>query len=197
MTHQYDSTYLHDITVDRNASFANAINGHWIEDYDQRENMDQYLYQMGMSWFKRSYASSVSWEDELLISVEDNKLTMNGLRGPFAEAYEYSAKLDNLTLNAMDIGDFGGITDAITEIKNSSMISYVFKPESSTELFFIVTNTIDLPYDVDVLKVEYKHVSSNVVWRSVFQRSQADRNKEEGEDAENYDDLWEDDEDWK
>ena len=198
MTQQYDSAHHHDITVeDRNASFVNAINGHWIEDYDQRENMDQYLYQMGMSWFKRSYASLVSWEDELLISVENNTLTMNGLRGPFAEAYEYDAKLDNLTLNAMDIGDFGGITDAITEIKNDSMISYVFKPESSTELFFIVTNTIDLPYDVDVLKVEYKHVSSNVVWRSVFQRSQEDKKVEEEEEVENYDDLWEDDEDWK
>jgi hypothetical protein len=181
--------------VNRNASFVTAINGHWIEDYDQRENLDKYLYQMGMDWFKRSYASSVSWEDELLISVEGNKLTMNGLRGPFAEAYEYNAKLDNLTLNAMDIGDFGGITNAITEITNNSMISYVFKPDSSNELFFIVTNTIDLHYNVDVLKVEYKHASSNVAWKSVFQRNHSD--DKEDEEVENSDDLWGDDEVWK
>ena len=195
MTHQYDSAHLHDIKAERNTSFVNAINGHWIEDYDQRENLDRYLYQMGMNWFKRSYASSVSWEDELLMTVEDNKLTMNGLRGPFAEAYEYVAKLDNQTLNVMDIGDFGGITNAITEIKNNSMISYVFKPKSSNELFFIVTNTIDLEYNPDILKVEYKHVSSNVSWRSVFQRSHGD--DKEDEEEENYDDVWEDDENWK
>ena len=120
---------------------------------------------------------------------------MNGLRGPFAEAYEYVAKLDNQTINRMDIGDFGGITNAITEIENNSMISYVFKPDSSTEIFFVVTNTIDILNDVDVMKVEYKHFSSNVVWKSVFQRSFGD--DKENENAENYDDLWEDDEDWK
>jgi len=195
LTRQYESTHRHDIIANRNASFENAINGHWIEDYDQRENMDSYLFQMGMAWFKRSYASSVSWEDELVISVEDGKLTMNGLRGPFAEAYEYVAKLDNQTINRMDIGDFGGITNAITEIENNSMISYVFKPDSSTEIFFVVRNTIDILNDVDVMKVEYTHFSSNVVWKSVFQRSFGD--DKENENAENYDDLWEDDEDWK
>lgn len=199
MTNQYESTHRQHARVSKNATFEEAINGHWIEDYDQRENLDSYLYQMGMAWFKRSYASSVSWEDELLISVEDDKLTMNGLRGPFAEPYEYVARLDNETLNLMDTGDFGGITNSITEINNNSMMSYVFKPDSTSDLFFMVKNTIDIQHDVDEMKVEYTHVDSNVVWKSVFRRNYADdKESEETENFDdNYDDLWGDDEDWK
>lgn len=195
MAHQYESTHR----VSKNATFEEAINGHWIEDYDQRENMDSYLYQMGMAWFKRSYANSVSWEDELLISIEDGKLTMNGLRGPFAEAYEYIARVDNATLNLMDTGDFGGITNSITELRNNSMISYVFKPDSTSDLFFTVENTIDIQNDVDEMKVEYTHFDSNVVWKSIFRRNYGD--DQESEESEyfddNYDDIWGDDDDWK
>ena len=194
MTLLYTSTHRHDAITQRNASFEDAINGYWIEDYKQRENFDSYLYEMGMDWFKRSYVSSVSWEDELLISVAGDKLIMNGIRGPFAEAYEYTARLDNNTLNTMDIGDFGGITNAITEIYNNQLISYVFNPGSSREFFFMVTNTIDMRNNLDLMRIQYKHVSSNVVSKTALQRSYG--NNKENENIESYDDLWEDDDDW-
>jgi len=192
---QYAAKHCNVKTINQNSSLEDVINGYWIEDFDQRENLDSYLYQMGMDWFKRSYASSVSWEDELLISIEDAKLTLNGLRGPFAEAYQYGAKLDNQTLNEMNIGDFGGLTSAITEIRDNAMFSYVFKPDSTSELFFIVSNRIDLN-DVDTLNLEYKHVSSNVVWKSVFKRSCGD-NKVKSNNHEDEWGEWDDDLDWK
>ena len=201
MTHKYSSKHRNDKIINGNSSFEEAINGYWIEDFDQRENLDSYLYQMGMDWFKRSYASSVSWEDELLISIENDNLMLNGLRGPFAEAYKYSAKLNNQTLNDMDIGDFGGLTKAITEIRDNAMFSYVFKPESTSELFFIVSNRMDMS-NVDVLNVEYRHVSSNVVWKSVFKRSYGDKKTNSKSDkvtvnSDSEFDEWDDDDSWK
>ena len=169
MTQSFDMTYQ-DILLNENVTFSTALNGHWVEDFDQRDNMDSYLREMGMSWFKRSYASSVSWEDELLLLVQGDAFTMNGLRGPFAEAYEYKARLDNHTINKMDIGDFGGVTNAISEITDEYMRSYVYKPGSTTELFFTVTLTMDTE-NLNELKVEYRHFDSNVVWTEIFERS--------------------------
>jgi len=169
MTESFDMDNQ-DIVLNQNSPLHLALNGHWVEDFDQRDNMDSYLKEMGMSWFKRSYASSVSWEDELLLLVKGDTFVMNGLRGPFAEAYEYRAMLDNQTINKMDIGDFGGIVNAISEITDDYMRSYAYKPGSSTELFFTVTLTMDMQ-DVNTLKVQYRHVDSNVVWTEIFKRT--------------------------
>ena len=144
------------------------INGYWVEDQYQRKNLNNYLYEMGMSWIKRVYATSSNWEDELRIKMGCGWLNVNGLRGPFAEAYHFSAPLDNRTVAEMDIGAFGGRTQATASIIDNSIVSKVRKPGSS-DLFFTVTNKLD-PYDMDVLNVEYKHLDSNVVWRSVFNR---------------------------
>merc|ERR1712156_1369073 len=121
----FDDSNQH-LTLNANSSITTALNGHWVEDFDQRHGMDGYLKEVGMAWFKRSYANSVRWEDEFLISIIDNNFTMNGLRGPFAEAYEYKSKLDNVTISKMDIGDFGGITKSFSERTIDSVILYAF-----------------------------------------------------------------------
>ena len=123
---------------------------------------------MGMNWFKRVYATSTSWEDELRINVEDGWLDFNGLRGPFAEPYQFSAYMDNRTLAEIDIGAFGGKSQATVGIIDNSIVSYIRKPKSR-DMFFTVTDRID-PHDIDILHLEYKHLDSNVAWRSVFNR---------------------------
>ena len=209
MTESFDMDNQ-DIVLNQDSPLHLALNGHWVEDFDQRDNMDSYLKEMGMSWFKRSYASSVSWEDELLLLVKEDTFVMNGLRGPFAEAYEYRAMLDNQTMNKMDIGDFGGIVNAISEITDDYMRSYAYKPGSSTELFFTVTLTMDMQ-DVNTLKVQYRHVDSNVVWTEIFRRSSINKedkknvtkDQSEVEKEEEYDPFGDDEDpfgdfgDWK
>ena len=123
---------------------------------------------MGMSWFKRVYATSTSWEDELRINVEDGWLNVNGLRGPFAEPYQFSALMDNRTFAEIDIGAFGGKTQSTVGVTNGFIVTYVRKP-SSQDMFFTVTDRMD-PYDINVLHVEYKHLDADVVWKSVFNR---------------------------
>ena len=161
--------HIHDKVANERNPYE-LYNGHWIEDQYQRKNLNNYLYEMGMNWFKRVYATSTSWEDELRINVEDGWLSVNGLRGPFAEPYQFSAIMDNRTLAEIDIGAFGGKTEATVGVLNGSIVSYVRKPRSQ-DLFFTVTDRMD-PYDMNVLHVEYKHVDTDVVWKSVFNRKQ-------------------------
>ena len=150
-------------------AIQNAITGHWIEDEYQRENIDDYLHQMGMEWFKVMFAQSMSWQDEMTIYFDNEYINIDGVRGPLAESYQYHIKLDNQTLSLIDIGEeFGGITNATAEVRNNSMICYVFKPGSSEPLF-TVTDHLD-PQTKDKLNIENRHVDSNVVWKSVFKR---------------------------
>jgi hypothetical protein len=166
-----EETTNHDLLLDNEESETKLCElycGHWIEDQYQRKNLNNYLYEMGMSWFKRVYATSSSWEDELRIHIDDGWLNVNGLRGPFAEPYQFSAIMDNQTLAEMDIGAFGDKTLSTVGVVDGSIVSYVRKP-SSQNLFFTVTDRMD-PYDTNVLHVEYKHLDTDVVWKSVFNR---------------------------
>jgi len=159
-----------DVTIPKESNPIDVLNGHWIEDQYQRKNLNNYLYEMGMGWIKRVYATSTSWEDELKINVENGWLHVNGLRGPFAEPYEFHGRIDNQTLAEMDIGAFGGKTFAtVARSRDNSIINYVRKPDSAN-LFFTVTDTIH-PKDVNVLIVKYRHVDTNVVWTSIFNRN--------------------------
>ena len=54
---------------------------------------------MGMNWFKRKYATSTSWADEIKIYVEGNVLEASGIRGPLAEPFQFTMNLDNETLS--------------------------------------------------------------------------------------------------
>ena len=82
--------------------------------------------------------------------------------GPFAEPYEFHGRMDNHTLEEMDIGAFGGKTLAtVARSRDNSIINYVRKPKSA-DLFFTVSDTIH-PHDKNILIIKYRHVESNVV----------------------------------
>ena len=167
-----ESVTISENTTDAEDLFLESLPGHWVEDQNQRENINNYLYEMGMSWFKRAYATSTSWQDEIKIFIENDILTANGLRGPLADPFQFTIKLDNKTLCEMDIGkEFGGMTNATATIQNNSVISYVLRPGYSDDLLFVVKQSIN-PNNTDILNVENTHYRSNVVWKSVFTRKQ-------------------------
>ena len=123
---------------------------------------------MGIDWFKRTYAVSTSWEDKVHILITDGNLCVNGIRGPMAVPYQFSVKLDNQTFAEIDIGEFGGLTNATAEIQDNSVIAYFMKPGTS-DLYFTITDNINRN-TVNTLNVEYKHANSNVSMSSVFKR---------------------------
>ena len=52
--------------------------GKWKEDQYQRENFGDYLYQRGLNWFKRVYATSASFELTMNVVKEGNTFTIGG-----------------------------------------------------------------------------------------------------------------------
>ena len=48
MTESFDMNNQ-DIVLNQDSPLHLALNGHWVEDFDQRDNMDNYLKEMGMS----------------------------------------------------------------------------------------------------------------------------------------------------
>merc|ERR1712079_848664 len=40
------------------------LTGHWKENQYQRNGLNNFLYEMGMNWFKRVYVTSASWENQ-------------------------------------------------------------------------------------------------------------------------------------
>ena len=155
--------------IDTEDLFLKFLPGHWIEDENQRENINNYLYEMGMAWFKRVYATSTKWHDEINIMIQNDMLTAKGIRGPLADPFQFTIKLDNKTRADMDIGkEFGGMTKAIATIDENSVISHVLRPGYS-DILFVVKQTIDFN-NTNVLKVENTHYRSKVVWKSVFNR---------------------------
>ena len=171
LTRRFHSISGNGTKANKYFTIQNDISGHWIEDEYQRENVYDYLHQMGMEWFKVMFAQSMSWQDEMTIFFDNEYINIDGVRGPLAESYQYRIKLDNQTLSLIDIGEeFGGITNATAEVRNNSMMCYVLKPGSSEPLF-TVTNHLN-PQTKDILNIENRHVDSNVVWKSVFKRKQ-------------------------
>ena len=63
-------------------TIQDGIPGHWIEDEYQRENIDDYLLQMGMEWYKVMFAQSISWQDEMTIFFDNEYINIDGVRGP-------------------------------------------------------------------------------------------------------------------
>ena len=59
--------------------FLKTLPGHWVEDQNQRENINDYLYEMGMNWIKRTYATSTSWADEIKISIQNDMFNIVAL----------------------------------------------------------------------------------------------------------------------
>ena len=149
-----------------------SIVGYWIEDHNLRDNIDAFLREFGAEVFSSDYTPSNDWEDEKVIYVDDDLLTINELRGPSATPYQFRVKFDNDTHAEIDIGVLGGVTNATTEMTDDSFISYVLKPWTS-ELLFTLTHKIECD-DIDTLIVEREHFESSIVWTSVFKRQYAE-----------------------
>ena len=163
---QYENTKSHNITIE------SSVVGYWIEDHNLRDNLDSFLNEFGIEIINSDYVISNEWEDEKVIYVDEDVLTINELRGPYATPYQFRGKLDNATQSKIDIGVLGGVTNVTTEMTDDSFISYVLKPGSS-ELLFTVTHKIESE-DIDTLIVERKYFESDIIWTSVFKRQYAE-----------------------
>ena len=62
------------------ASGSHFLEGSWIEDQYERENLNDFMYSRGVNAFKRIFANTAYFELEQEISKEGNTFTFSGLR---------------------------------------------------------------------------------------------------------------------
>merc|ERR1712223_2258644 len=143
--------------------------GEWKEDQYQRDNLSNFLYEAGLNWFKRTYATTASWENEENIKFEDGNFIVKGKRGPYAEVFNFTLHPDGSTQSSVDLGsNLGGVTDAIAELKGNSLITYLTKKgEDSVYMRAIRTIKEDTP---DVMISETTIYPSKVSMTATYQR---------------------------
>ena len=57
---------------------SHFLEGDWEEDEYQRENLEDFLYYRGLSWFERAYATSASYRLTMKIEKEGNAFIFSG-----------------------------------------------------------------------------------------------------------------------
>jgi len=143
--------------------------GEWKEDQYKRDNLNNFLWEAGLSWVKRIYATTTSWENEQNIKFEDGAFRVNGKNGPLAKVFEFVLHPDGRTQSVVDLGsDLGGLTDGTAEIKGNSLITYLTK-QGEEEIYMHAIRTINKD-NPDVMIYETKLFPSEVAMTSVFNR---------------------------
>merc|ERR1712156_882681 len=71
--------------------------GEWKEDQYERDNLSNFLYEAGLNWIKRTYATSTSWENTQSIKFEDGVFKVKGTSGPLEKVFDFSLHPDGKT----------------------------------------------------------------------------------------------------
>jgi len=54
------------------------LRGHFKEDQSKREGLAEFLYGVGLSFFKRTFSTSSSWEHDWLFKQRGNEIRVSG-----------------------------------------------------------------------------------------------------------------------
>ena len=139
---------------DATSFLVDNINGYWVEDEGKRQNLSNFLSAMNtMYWAERKVATSTTWKNSQTMMVKDGTFKVHGIRGPLKDAFEFSLKLDNQTMEKVDMGKLGGWTDATAAIKDGWLINY-FRKKGTNEVYLTAEHTVtrDQP-NIMVIKV--------------------------------------------
>merc|ERR1712079_826618 len=83
------------------------LTGHWKENQYQRNGLNNFLYEMGMNWFKRVYVTSASWENQQHITYSqagNPTWSVSGIKGPREDAFNFDLVPDYNTQTSVDLG---------------------------------------------------------------------------------------------
>ena len=65
-----------------NEPLQTRIIGHWKEDQLTRTNLNDFLYNVGVSWIRRQIATTVSWENDQIFKADGTGLDLQMTNGP-------------------------------------------------------------------------------------------------------------------
>ncbi|XP_040577418.1 uncharacterized protein [Lepeophtheirus salmonis] len=144
------------------------LEGSWKEDQYKREHLNDFLYAIGMSWFKRVYVTSTSWENTQNIEVDGDKYHITGVKGPHAESFDISFVADNITVTDIPMGSLGGVMDGTAELKNGVLYTYLANKETGIVEMKISRKMIDDIDEKPAFEFKNVHIPSGVVYKAVF-----------------------------
>eukprot|EP00096_Caligus_rogercresseyi_P016136 TRINITY_DN86_c0_g1_i1.p1 TRINITY_DN86_c0_g1~~TRINITY_DN86_c0_g1_i1.p1 ORF type:complete len:173 (-),score=34.65 TRINITY_DN86_c0_g1_i1:548-1066(-) len=144
------------------------LEGSWKEDQYKRENLNDFLYEIGLSWIKRVYVTSTSWENTQIIHREGKNYNIKGVKGPYAEPFDINFVADNTTVTDIPMGSLGGVMDGTAELKNDVLYTYLANKETGQIEMKVSRRLID---DVDgkpAFEFANLHIPSGVVYKATF-----------------------------
>ena len=151
-----------------NKSIKSVIVGYWVEDKNNRSNFEYYVLEIGPEINVNDAIYPQGWENEKVIYIDGNEITINEVKGPGAQYHQFRATLDNETFSEIDMGLLGGPRNATADMSENSLTLYVSKL-SSQEIYLTISYTIDFS-NPNVLVVKFRHIESNRHYSSLFRR---------------------------
>ena len=156
-------------TKDDGAFLKRTLVGKWKEDQYTRKNLNNWLYEMGVNWFKRVYSTTAGWENTQDITFENEVWKFDTINGPKADRLKFDLYDDNRTFSVVDLGEnLGGLTDATAEIIGSSLVTSLRK-KGETDIYMTATRTINKDKPNEMI-YEAKHFSTGVAMTSTYNR---------------------------
>ena len=130
---------------------SHFLEGSWVEDQYQRENLWNFMSSRDVIYLKMVFANAASFELEQEISKDGNTFTFSGMRGPLNEYYSSKVVYDNVTRTDVDLGELGGLYYATCEFKGNSLVTYFRATDDQKAVIddtidvieVIATNTVD------------------------------------------------------
>ena len=120
---------------------SHFLEGSWVEDQYQRENLWNFMSSRGVNYLKMVFANAASFELEQEISKDGNTLTFSGMRGPLNQYYSSKVVSDNITRTDVDLGELGGLYYATCEFKGNSLVTYFRATDEQKD---VIDDTIDV-----------------------------------------------------
>ena len=164
-----DQKFSEDLPLEHHRrSFTSAIVGYWIEEKNSRKNFDSFLSQLNSDIDANDFIYSKDWEEEKVIYLDDNKLTIDEVR-PNGKIFRLEVLLNNETLSKTDIKLHESLTYTIADVSNNSINLYVLRPNSTAEVFLTISYKF-VSDDTNTLIVKFKHIESNASCSFLFHR---------------------------
>jgi len=154
---------------DDGAFLKSHLPGKWKEDQHKRKNLNNYLYEMGLNWFKRVYVTSTNWENTQDITLQNGDFfSVHGTKGPYATKYDFVLFPDGKTRSDVDLGQLGGKTTATARFEGNTLTTYLTK--KGKKGLFMTAKRIMNPERPNEMIYEVKHIKSGVALTSYMYR---------------------------
>merc|ERR1711951_160219 len=128
--------------ADENYVKQNLV-GNWKEDQYKRTGLNNFLYEMGMNWFKRVYVTNANWENVQEITFDgDRTFHVEGTKGPLATRFQFDLVSDFATRTQVDLGELGGKTLAKAKFEGNKLITHIHNKKTGVH-FLTATREMD------------------------------------------------------